>query len=520
MRSPEWLQQSSHWILAIGLLGLAGGSVDLPNQQDPIAVTGGLVEGTLVEGTAVRVYKGIPFAAPPVGKLRWQPPQQVIPWDGVLDATEFSDACTQNLPRSRPPWTEAFMHQGAASEDCLYLNIWTGAERADEKRPVMVWIYGGGFQEGSTAVATYDGTEFASHGVVMVSMNYRVGLLGFMAHPELSAESPHGSSGNYGFHDQIAALKWVQQNVAAFGGDPNNVTVFGQSAGAMSIRILMESPLAEGLFVRGIMQSGAESMPPSFANSATTLTQAEKAGVSIQNRLGVSSLSELRQLPGDKFLIQSPLGLAKLEDGWLLPTGGTETRPLPVVVGMVANDWMWGIDPTETAEDYAADVRQAYGDQASKYLELYQAEVDSQVVGARQIAIRDRGRVALMLWADRHSKRSESVFTYFFDRAVPWPEHPQFGAFHSGELPYVFNTLDAMDRPWEPADRVLADQMMAYWVNFTRVGDPNGDGLPPWESHAREPRQVMRLGSASDAMPAPTSDIIDLWHAVFYSDSE
>ena len=507
--------QSSHWILAVGLLGLAGGSSDLPNLEDPIAVTGGLVEGTLVEGTSVRAYKGIPFAAPPVGELRWQPPQQVIPWEGVLDASVFSDACTQYLPRSRPPWTEAFMHQGAASEDCLYLNVWTVAERAEEKRPVMVWIYGGGFQEGSTAVATYDGIEFARRGVVMVSMNYRLGLLGFMAHPELSKESPHGSSGNYGFHDQIAALKWVRENIAAFGGDPNNVTVFGQSAGAMSIRILMESPLAKGFFVRGIMQSGAESMPPSFANSATTLAQAERAGLSIQDQLGVDSLSELRQLPGDKFLIQSPLGLAKLEDGWLLPAGGTETRPLPVVVGMVANDWMWGIDPTETAEDYIADVKQAYGDQASKYLELYQAEVDSQVTSARQIAIRDRGRVALTLWADRHSEKSESVFTYFFDRAIPWPEMPQFGAFHSGELPYVFNTLDALDRPWEHSDSILADQLISYWVNFARVGDPNGDGLPSWESHARAPRRVMRLGSSSGMIPASKDDQVELWREIF-----
>ena len=513
-RLPMWI------LLAAGLLLVAGDRRSGQSTTDPISVTGGLVTGIEVEGTSVRAYKGIPFASPPVKDYRWKPPHPVVPWDGILEASEFSDACTQQLPRSRLPWTEGFMHQGEASEDCLYLNVWTAAERADEKRPVMVWIYGGAFLEGSTAVGVYDGTEFAMNGVVLVSMNYRVGLLGFMAHPELSAESPHSSSGNYGFHDQIAALKWVQTNIADFGGDPDNVTLFGQSAGAMSVRVLQESPLAEGLFARGILQSGAESMPPSFAGAVTTLEQAERAGLSVQKRLEVNSLAELRQLPAEEFLIPGALGLAKLEDGWLLPVGGAELRAVPAIVGMVADDWMWGLDPAETAESYVRNIELDHGPLAREFLDLYPAPADSLVLPVREEAIRDRGRVALKSWADSYSERSDAIYTYFFDRAIPWPDQPQFGAFHSGELPYVFNTLDVLDRPWEAADSILAEQMMAYWVNFARTGTPNGVGLPKWARYNDAPGDFMHLGTKPRSGAAGSSRKVSLWEQLMEGSSQ
>jgi len=505
VRHSNWCLFTAAVLLAMGCRGGGQGI------QDPVVVTGGLVSGEEIAGTAVRVYKGIPFAAPPVGKLRWQPPQPVVWWEGVLQTTEFSDACTQELQRSRPPWTEAFMHQGNASEDCLYLNVWTAAERVDAQRPVMVWFYGGGFQEGSSAVAVYDGTEFAGNGVVLVSINYRVGLLGFLAHPELTAESPNGSSGNYGFHDQIAALKWVQANIAAFGGDPENVTVFGQSAGAMSVRILLESPLAEGLFARAILQSGAESIPPSYTRTVTTLGQAEQAGLSVQEQLGASALAELRQLPAEDFLIPGALSLTKLEDGWLIPVGGAELRAIPVVAGMVDRDWTSGIDPAESAESYDRSVKDSYGVLASEFLDLYPAPSDSLVMSARRDAIRDRGRIALKSWADRYSESSAAVYTYYFDRAIPWPAQPQFGAFHSGELPYVFNTLDTLDRPWEDADYRLADQMMAYWTNFARIGHPNGDGLPYWPGYREAPGRLLRLGVEPQPIMAGTDRKVRLW---------
>lgn len=514
MHRPSWLQQSTAFVLLMGLLLSTGCIPNEPKLVDPIVVKGGSVEGAQIPGTSVRVYKGIPYAAPPIEALRWKPPQPVTPWEGVLQAHEFSDACMQQLSRSRPPWTEAFMHQGDASEDCLYLNVWTAAEHASEKRPVMVWLHGGGLQEGSTAVATYDGTEFARRGVVLVSINYRLGLLGFMAHPELTAESPHGSSGQYGFHDQVAALKWIQQNISAFGGDPENVTVFGQSAGAMSIRTLLKSPLAENLFVRGILQSGSESMPPSMANAVSTLQQAEQSGVSIQQQLGANSLAELRQLPADRFVMPGSLSLANLEDGWLLPEGGSEYRPISMMAGMVANDWIWGLDPSETAEAYAANILEDHGELASMFLELYPALDDSLVLDAREHAIRDRGRIALKNWADRLSERSPSLYTYFFDRAIPWPAQPQFGAFHSVELPYVFNTINTLDRPWEEADSILAERMIKYWVNFASSGNPNGEGLPEWTAYTDAPGTLMRLGAEPGMEPIGLEHIVSLWEQV------
>ena len=485
-----------------------------------MTVEGGLVAGVDLPDSEVRFYKGIPFAAPPVGDLRWRPPQPVIPWDGVLQAETISDGCMQALTRSRLPWTEPYMHQGDVSEDCLYLNVWTAAGRTDEKRPVMVWIHGGGFQEGSTSVATYDGTAFAERGVVLVSINYRLGLLGFLAHAELTEESPEGSSGNYGYLDQIAALKWVQANIAAFGGDPDKVTLFGQSAGAMSIRVLVQSPLAEGLFSRGILQSGAESMPPGFLRAGISLAAAESAGVQIQDDLGADSLPALRALPAESFLIPSPMPLSVVEDGWLIPSASESQVQIPVIAGMVANDWMWGIDPSMTTEaylDYAVDT---FGAHADSYLSLYPAASDADILTARQEATRDRGRVALFYWATGASDGIAPIYTYYFDRAIPWPEHPEFGAFHSVEIPYVFNTMDELDRPWETVDHRVADQMISYWVNFARTGNPNGLDLPDWPLFDSAANLTMRLGADSAPMFVARAEKTEFWQAVFADTSE
>jgi para-nitrobenzyl esterase len=265
--------------------------------RDQVSVDGGAITGTTGVDSSIRAYKGIPFAAPPVGELRWREPQPVKSWTGTYAADKFAPACIQNVPRSRLPWTEEFMHQGSISEDCLYLNVWTGAETTNEKRPIMVYLYGGGFSEGSNAVAVYNGEELAKKGVVLVGINYRVGPFGFLAHPELTAESAHHASGNYGLLDQVAALRWVKHNMRAFGGDPDNVTIFGQSAGAMSVAMLMQSPLTEGLFKRAIIQSGPGLFPAGTLSGNTPLTEAEQAGVRFAGARGAATLADLRAMP-------------------------------------------------------------------------------------------------------------------------------------------------------------------------------------------------------------------------------
>ena len=282
------------------LLALLLSTRPLNARLDVVKVDTGSLSGRAATG-GVTAYLGIPFAAPPVGDLRWRPPQPAAKWEGVRKADTFGTSCMQNQAGSRLPWTEEFMTQGAIGEDCLFLNVWTAAKSANARLPVMFWIYGGGFNEGSSSVAVYDGTELARKGVIVVSMNYRVGPLGFLAHPELTNESEHRSSGNYGLLDQIAALQWVNRNVAAFGGDPSQVTIFGQSAGAISVMHLMRSPLAKGLFVRAIAQSGPGLLGRNALGGGATLTDREAAGAKYIESKGAKTLAEMRALPAAGF---------------------------------------------------------------------------------------------------------------------------------------------------------------------------------------------------------------------------
>ena len=283
------------WLsLAVALVALAVSFV-YAAELNVVTTDAGQISG-ITDSQGVTSFKGVPFAAPPVGNLRWQAPQPVARWSGVRKADHFGNACYQNEAHSRLPWTEPFMEQGPVSEDCLYLNVWTAAKSPRDRRPVMVYIYGGGFNEGSGSVAVYDGTQLARRGVVVVNLNYRVGPLGFLVYPELSKESEHGVSGNYGLLDQIAALQWVQRNIAAFGGDPNRVMIFGQSAGAISVYDLTQSALAKGLFARAIAESGPGLLGGRFAQQPT-LAEREQAGVRWAESKGAHSLAELRALP-------------------------------------------------------------------------------------------------------------------------------------------------------------------------------------------------------------------------------
>jgi para-nitrobenzyl esterase len=449
--------------------------------MDAIRTDSGTVVGTLKSG--VTTFLGIPYAAPPVGNLRWRPPQPPRYRNSDWKADQFGTSCMQNQAGSRLPWTEEFMTQGPIGEDCLYLNVWTTAKNAAAKHPVMFWIYGGAFTEGSSSVAVYDGAELAKKGVVVVTANYRVGPLGFLAHPELTRESEHSSSGNYGLLDQIAALRWVQKNIAAFGGDPSQVTIFGQSAGAISVADLMRSPLAKGLFARAIAQSGPGLFGRNSFGAGATLREREALGVKYAEALGVQSLADLRALPAARFVGPNAPATqtGPFNDGWVL-TDSTPADQVPLMVGFVADD----LGLNSPAPPGAGP---------------------STSLGARgttpelKDAARERARVSMYLWAAEQVTASKRVYTYFFDRAIPWPEHPEFGAFHSGEIPYVFNSLDRLKRPWEAIDKRLSETISSYVTNFAKKGDPNGSGLPTWPAFDPARYTTMELGAQIGPMP-------------------
>lgn len=496
--------------LALCAAGVGLAVVPMRAATDPIRTTGGLVAGIAGSAPDVTAYLGIPFAAAPVGDLRWRAPQPAVPWSGVRQATAFGTSCMQQKLGARLPWTEEYMTQNAVGEDCLNLNVWTPARSGRTPLPVMVWIYGGGFNEGSSAVAVYDGAPLASRGVIVVSLNYRTGVLGALAHPELSKESPHGVSGNYGLLDQIAALQWVKANIAAFGGDPDNVTIFGQSAGGLSVAALMRSPLARGLFVRAIGMAGPGLIARTGPGRAGTLQEREAAGVKFAAAQGAATLAALRALPAETFIAPN-VGkgnavppLWPFDDGYVLPTGESSPQ-VPVMAGFTADDigTAGGFGPPSgtTVAAYAAEAEKAYGDQAKAFLDLYPARTDADVPAARKAAGRDRARVTMDRWAAAQVSASGTVYTYYFDRVTPWPEHPEFGAHHTSEVPYVFRTVGRGKRAWEPVDTTVSDRMAAYFVNFARTGDPNGKGLPRWPAFAADAHQTMRLGETTGPMP-------------------
>jgi para-nitrobenzyl esterase len=424
-------------------VAFSAGGLRVSARLDAVKTDAGLVASAQAAG-GVTAYLGIPYAAPPLGDLRWRPPQPAPHWDGVRKADHFGTSCMQNQAGSRLPWTEEFMTQGPIGEDCLFLNVWTAAKNADARLPVMFWIYGGGFNEGSSAVAVYDGTELARKDVVLVSVNYRVGPLGFLAHPELTKESEHHTSGNYGLLDQIAALQWVRRNIGAFGGDPDRVTIFGQSAGAISVVDLMRSPLAKGLFARAIAQSGPGLLPRNALGANATLSEREAAGVQYAESKGARSLAELRALPASAFFTSSAgsggprLPNGPSNDGWVL-TETSASEQVPLTAGFVADDI--GIRAGDadaaakpTIANYQSDAERAYGELADAFLKLYPVAADRDIPIAQKAAARDRARVSMDVWAAEQQKASRRMFTYYFDRVLPWPAHPEFGAFHTSEV--------------------------------------------------------------------------------------
>jgi para-nitrobenzyl esterase len=481
----------------------------------PLSLDAGLVSGAEVGDSGIRVFKGLPFAAPPVGDLRWRAPQPVPAWEGVRDATEFGDVCIQPPGQGRLN-IAAMEGSPPMSEDCLYLNVWTPAASSVDRLPVMVYFFGGAFTEGAGSVPLYDGTALAEKGAVVVTMNYRLGAFGFFAHPALTADSSSKSSGNYGIMDMLASLEWVQENIAAFGGDPDNVTIFGQSAGAMAIASLIASPRAAGLFDRAIAQS---IMGAGVAPGMSTLERAEAAGLAAASEAGVSTAAELRALPADE-VVAKFRSAGMIVDGWVIPEDPALTfaagRQNPVDVLLGANKDESFFPARTTPEQFEQQARDRFGELADDYLAAYPHGTDEQAGVASAETFRDQTFWNARMYAEYQRKLGNSAYVFFFTQNPPAPagEAP-LPATHASEVPYVFNNLGQLplfpDRSIpelaaaSAPDLKVAEQMASYWVNFGRTGDPNGASLPNWPAHRsldQVDAAILDADPASERLPS------------------
>jgi len=462
----------------------------------------GIVKG--VRNGDLTVFKGIPYAAPPLGKLRWRGPRPVTPWKGVFHANKFAPACMQigvSMPGEKPP---------AVSEDCLYVNVWTRARHPRKRQPVLVWIYGGGFTNGSASMPLYWGDNLTRKGIVVVTFGYRLGPFGFLCYPELARESRSHSTGNYGFLDQIAALQWVRRNIASFGGDPSCVTIAGQSAGATSVSVLMASPLAKGLFQRAIAESGGlfESLQlaPTYE-----LKNAEREGVAYASSLGVHSIAALRKLPARKLLggLASEVSHPVIEPH-VLPNSpyaefveGRESH-VPILVGSNADEARAmnpHIDDVKAAT-FVHDIAMAWGPLPIQLLAPYPHKTDQEAQRARLDFERDlRFGWDIWSWARLDAEGGSAAkpsrdYYYYFTHKPPFPDgsvKAHWGASHFAELWYVFDHLGQEPWRWTASDRRLENEISSYWVNFAKYGDPNGPGLPHWPRFTNQDPQVLYL---------------------------
>jgi len=468
----------------------------------------GMLEGVVSPDGKVRTFKGVPFAAPPVGDLRWKAPQPVTPWTGVRNAVDFGARCMQgNI------YSDMIFHDAGPSEDCLYLNLWMPANPPSNKLPVMVWIYGGGYQAGATSEGRQDGGNLAKHGVIVVSMNYRLGIFGFFSHPDLAKESGHDSAGNYGLLDQLAALQWVKKNIATFGGDPDNVTIFGESAGSFSVSALVASPLAKGLFQRAIGESGA------YLSNGTLpmkpLAESEKADLSFaKSALGSDSLAELRAKPAseilDAALKDKSLFFSPNVDGYFLPQdvisifAAGKQSIVPTLGGWNRDEQSYHSilhDDPPTAENFRKHLNELYGANAARVAKLYSGANETEIKRAAQDLAGDRFiAFGTWKWLEMTAKTAKvPVYRYEFDQALPFPEP---STPHASEIEYVFQMLSTRDLPWRPEDHKVSDTMAAYWTNFAKSGNPNGEGLPQWPRYnAKANYSVMHI--SADPRVAP-----------------
>ena len=506
--------------LTIHVLGLAaallcaGFGTSAPAAERPtVTIAQGRLAGT-IDGR-LRVFKGIPYALPPVGERRWRPPAPPVPWPGTREAGAYGPSCVQ------PPVPAASLYHDpplATSEDCLTLNIWAPADVTSA--PVIVWIHGGSLRVGGSAEPLFDGASFARRGIVFVSINYRLGVLGWLAHPALSAESPHHASGNYGLLDQIEALRWVRANVAAFGGDPGNVTIMGESAGALSVAYLLVSPLARALFHKAILQSANIRAFPELARPAFGLDPAEQTGRALAASVGAADLEALRAMDAEALTRAAPARFMAQGtiDGWALTEQIVETfdagrqARVPLLAGFnsgeVRSQRAFLPPAPPDAAAYEAEIGRRYGAHAPAFLRLYPG---SDIEGSMLATLRD----AIYGWAAERIVRQQAAaglpaFLYLFDHCYPAARARDLCAFHASELPYVFGHAgrDAplppnWPRPEGPAEAALSEAILDYWVGFARNGAPSGPGRPLWPPYS-EGEAFMRFSNR----PAAARDLL------------
>jgi len=499
-------------ILATSAMALA----QIPKTQTESGTISGVSENGL------SVYKGVPFAAPPVGDLRWRPPSPVASWTGTRKADAFAPSCMQDgvsMPGETPPTVD---------EDCLYLNIWTPAKSNHAHLPVIVWIYGGGYINGSSSMPLYWGDRLAHKGVIVVTIAYRLGPLGFLAHPELTRESPHHSSGNYGLMDQIAALAWVQKNIAAFGGNPKNVTIAGQSSGSMSVSMLMASPLAKGLFQRAIGESGGLFEPLQLAPKFL-LANAERDGEKYAASLGATSLQQLRSLPAAKLTGDAGGIVHAVIEPYVLPASPYEAftagkqNDVPLLLGSNAEEARALTDVTNVkAVTFESDLEKSFGQLPPALAAAYPHATNKEAQQARLDLERDlRFGWDMWAWARLQSTTGKSsVYYYSFRQQPPFPAgsvYEGWGASHFAELWYVFDHLDQSPWRWTKADRKVAEEMSTYWVNFAKSGNPNGPGLPQWPAFTNADNKVLYIADPITVGGVQSINSLSVFDAVYTS---
>jgi para-nitrobenzyl esterase len=520
-------------LLSLACAQLALAAFAQKNKGLQVKTASGIVEGVL-EKSGVRSFKGIPFAAPPVGNLRWREPQPVPNWQGVRKANRFGPRAMQ-----APIFGDMAFRSNGMSEDCLYLNVWSPKPSGTAKLPVLVYFYGGGFVAGDGSEGRYDGESMARKGIVTLTVNYRLGVFGLLAHPELTQESPHRASGNYTLLDQAAALRWVKENIAAFGGDPNQVTIAGESAGSVSVSAQMASPLSKDLIAGAIGESGSllGTLPP------VPLNQAEQTGLQFAQSIDAPSLAALRALPADSLLSMAsknnPFRFSMTIDGYFFPKdplaiyqAGEQAR-VPLLVGWNSEEMNYRMvlgEEAPTKANFEKAVRKLYGDSADAVLQVYNANTDADVAQVATDMAGDRFiGFSTWRWAELQAKTAaRPVFRYYYTRPRP-PMRPEMGdatpglaggvqrgsnapkmpaskgAVHSAEIEYAMGNLDLNKVfAWTPEDYAVSKTMQAYFANFIKRRDPNGPGLPKWPATTSNstPVPVMHIDVNSRMVPA------------------
>ena len=487
---------------------------------DRVKVEGGTLEGTVNADSSVRIFKGVPFAAPPVGNLRWQAPAPVQRWTGVRKADQFGNHCVQGQV-----FGDIIFRDPTMSEDCLNLTVWAPAKPAAARLPVYLWFYGGGFAAGGGDEPRYDGESFASRGIVVVNANYRLGIFGFFSHPELTKESPHHASGNYGLLDQVAALRWVQKNIAAFGGDPHKITIGGESAGSLSVSALMASPLSRDLFEQAIGESGSV-LTAVGGRGLPSLAESEQQGATFASSIGAHSLADMRAKSSDELLREASKRNGGFSgwiniDGYFFPSDpaaiyaqGKQSK-VPLLAGWNKDEvrMMVLLAPKKpTAASFREQLHTQFKDQADAALKLYPASTDEEAFQSAGDLASDNFIVySTWKWIDMQAVTGEPVYRFEFDRTVPIPDAQKgtglktLGSPHASELEYVFVTLPSKKADWQPDDQKVAETMNKYWANFIKTGNPNGSGLAQWPDYTKT-HEVMHLDTESQALPEAHRD--------------